>query len=1829
MATMRGSNGNDSLTGSSGADGIEGRLGDDALFGMDGNDTIHGGQGHDRIDGGAGDDRLMGGVGNDTLIGGAGNDTLQGGSGGNELSGGAGNDWLHGDDGAGRYFGGTGDDTILGGSGNDSLFGEDGNDSLRGQGGHDFVDGGSGNDTLRGGGGGDTLSGGLGNDVLYGGSRGDLLDGGAGNDALYGRSGGDTLSGGDGDDLLYGGSGGDLMLGGAGNDTLRGRSGNDTLSGGEGNDVVYGGSGGDAMDGGAGDDTVSGRSGADRITGGSGNDLLHGAEGADSIIGGSGADTVFGGQGNDVLTHQATGPGDVFNGGKGTDTLRVELTSAQWQDAAIRGDVQGLNAFISAHSNSSTSSGPAYAADSLGLTSSNMESLKLFVDGVETPVHGVLVDARDDAAGSVDAGGSVDGNVVANDVVPGGVSTVQLVTAPAAGTVSLGSDGSFTYSTGEAFLSLGEGETSAQSFVYRVNATAGGSDTATVSVTVRGVNDGPDARDDTVNGGEDQALTIRATDLAGNDLDPDTTDVLRINSVANATNGSVALTNTGDVVFTPDANFNGTATFDYMLSDGHGGTDTATVRVQVAAVNDAPIAADDSLAGDEDQPLTVRASDLLANDADVDGPALSISAVGDAVNGTVSLTAGGDVVFTPTSGFFGTASFNYSASDGQGGIDTASVTVQVREVNYAPDAVDDSIASAEDSVITIQAASLLGNDRDPDASDVLTIQSVGGAEHGSVSLNGAGDIVFRPDADYNGPASFTYTIGDGHGLTDTANVAVQLAAVNDLPVAGDDTLVGTEDTATVYTRADLTGNDGDVDGDTLAITDVTGAVNGTATLSGNNVVFTPTAGFSGTASFTYTVADGNGGSDTATATVDVREVNDVPVAGNDTLTGTEDTAQTIAFATLLANDGDGDGDSLQVIGVDNVSGGTASMTSGGIVFTPGTNFNGTASFDYIVSDGRGGEAVATVTLSIAAANDAPTAEDDTVAGEEDRVSTFRAFDLLSNDGDADGDTLSITGVGDAQNGTVSLTQDGDVVFTPTANHHGDASFTYTVSDGHGGTADATVAVQVASVNDAPIAGDDTLTGVEDEVLTVQASTLLANDTDGDGDTLSIGGVGNATNGSVSLDQAGNVVFTPDADFSGTASFEYTLSDGHGGTDTGVATVEVTPSSYDVSMFGSSGNDGVGDMVRDAAGNIYVVTTVAGAAAGQPALGGTDGLIIKYDSQGHQLWAKSFGTASNDSLSGVAVDGSGNVFISGTTSARLNGEPYFGGTDAFVAKINPNTGTAVWTQSAGHRLTNDVGADVAVGSDGRVHLATRTGGDINGVPLAGAPGESYWSLMTFGNEGNHIGTFAATSTLGSGNPSALALDEFNNAFMVGSQVVGGEEHAYLVRFQLSGGATASVDLGTVGKADAVVTSSDGIYIAGHSVTAGDVDGWYARYNNDLTEVWRNQVGGAGDTARATGITFGNDGSLLVTGHTNGGLPGVTATGNDQDAFLIEASTSGQVLGTELLGSSTGDEGPLDTPAIAAGADGQIVLAGTTTAAFGGGTNAGGTDVFVAIREPGQIGTPPQTTEAIVFSSDRGGNNDLWIMKPDGTGARQLTAGPDSDFDASISPDGTMVAFTRHEAGTDNSNIWIKSLATGDETKITFSNADGAPTWSPDGSQIAFNSYRAGNGHIWAMDANGANARQLSQATTDSQPDWGSDGYIYFQSTRGHQDLWDIWKMSPTDGSASTVIGGNQEYQPAISDDATKLAWANIPGISIANADGSSQQGVPVGGGGERALPDWSPDGQWVVYQDGSGSELYKTNVTTGQVVQLTTAAGRDHYGDWDVVVRNPYIEDWFV
>ncbi|MCP5082216.1 MAG: tandem-95 repeat protein, partial [Alphaproteobacteria bacterium] len=310
------------------------------------------------------------------------------------------------------------------------------------------------------------------------------------------------------------------------------------------------------------------------------------------------------------------------------------------------------------------------------------------------------------------------------------------------------------------------------------------------SITVNPVNDGPVALNDAASVDEDSAVTIN---VLANDSDLDG-DALSV-TAASAGNGSVSIRPDGSLDYTPNANFNGTDTVTYTISDGNGATDTATVSITVNPVNDGPDAVNDTASVDEDSAVTIN---VLANDSDIEGDALSVTAAS-AGNGSVSIRPDGSLDYSPNTNFNGTDTVTYTISDGNGATDTATVTITVNPVNDGPDALNDTASVDEDSAVTIN---VLANDSDLDG-DALSVTAAS-AGNGSVSIRPDGSLDYTPNANFNGTDTVTYTISDGNGATDTATVSITVNPVNDavsdLTFTGG-TIVETDEPGTVAATA--------------------------------------------------------------------------------------------------------------------------------------------------------------------------------------------------------------------------------------------------------------------------------------------------------------------------------------------------------------------------------------------------------------------------------------------------------------------------------------------------------------------------------------------------------------------------------------------------------------------------------------------------------------------------------------------------------------------------------------------------------------------------------------------------------------------------------------------------------------------------------------------------------------------------------------------------------------------------------------------------------------------------------------------------------------------
>ena len=505
-----------------------------------------------------------------------------------------------------------------------------------------------------------------------------------------------------------------------------------------------------------------------------------------------------------------------------------------------------------------------------------------------------------------------------------------------------------------------------------------------------------------------------------------------------------------------------------------------------------------------------------------------------------------------------TLTIRITASDGTEST-SATFTLTVEEVNDPPVASNDSASVAEGGTITINASALLSNDSDPEGA-TLSISSIGSAVNGTVSLSeDMASITYTHDGSETTSGSFIYTVSDG-AATSTATVNITVTSANDPPVAGNDSASVAEGGTLTINASTLLSNDSDPEGNTLSITSVSNATNGTALLSEDNssVTYTHDGSETTLGSFNYTASDGATTS-TATVNITVTPANDPPVAGNDSASVAEGGTLTVNSSTLLANDSDPEGSTLSISSIGSAVNGTVSLSEdmASITYTHDGSETTSGSFNYTVSDGAT-TSTATVTITVTSANDPPVAGNDSASVAEGGTLSINSSTLLSNDSDPEGNTLSISSIGSAVNGTALLSEDkSSVTYTHDGSETTSGSFTYTVGDGSA-TSTATVAVTITPVNDPPVASNDSASVAEGGTLTINASTLLANDSDPEGSTLSISSVGSAVNGTVSLSEdMGTVTYIHDGSETTAGSFSYTISDGSA-TSTATVAVTITP-----------------------------------------------------------------------------------------------------------------------------------------------------------------------------------------------------------------------------------------------------------------------------------------------------------------------------------------------------------------------------------------------------------------------------------------------------------------------------------------------------------------------------------------------------------------------------------------------------------------------------------------------------------------------------------------------
>jgi VCBS repeat-containing protein len=882
-----------------------------------------------------------------------------------------------------------------------------------------------------------------------------------------------------------------------------------------------------------------------------------------------------------------------------------------------------------------TITNPAPVAENDTLTGTESDTAATFD---VFPANGIAIDSDPDGDAISVTRVVAGNNVAALGTVLDGVNVGGPVAGSTGGLFTIFLDGTARFDANGEFEDLAVGETRITEVVYQIDDGQGGTDTAVVAYTVTGENDpvtlvvpgDPNAPADPLNyiptqSGTDSA-TVTPLDLTLYFADSDASDVVTL--TLDPTDLPAGLSFDGTFISgTPTADasqggvstaLGGVYTIPVTATDSNGSTVVTNVTYTIS--NLAPDAVNDSYTTPEETPISVNV--LTNNDSDPDGDALTVTAVrlsdGTVVpfgtlttlpQGDLTVNSDGSIDFDPTLNFNGQLVLEYDISDGEGGTDTAAAIFDVTPVNDNPNPVvpgdpnapvDPSnyipVQTTEDSALStpLDLTSFFADvDADPLTLTIDPADLPAGLTFDGTTISGT------PETDASqGGMSGVYVIpvgvDDGHGGTFTTNLTYTVA--NPIPVV--DTPVGTQmgvDAEPLTISTNITDPDGDVMTYSvtglpvgLTIDPATGEISGTP----ENSASQNGSANDGVYAITVTADDGEGG--VVTDSFDLTITNPAPVAADDPLVTTE--GAVVATNVLTVNDSDPDGDTLVVsqvagdaanIGVatDGTNGGSFTIdATGALNFDPDGDFEGleigetaTTTITYEISDGEGGTDMATVTITVQGANDAPivtgilSPQNGSDSAEQLPLDTSAIFS------DVDGEPLAFTSPDlpswmtlDHVTGILTATPPADA---SQAGPNGDGTYPVTImaTDLDGESVSTTVTYTFTNL--APVAGNDDLS--TDEDTTISGNVIVANDVDVDGDTLVIASVNGAVasvgtpisgsgGGTFTINSDGSYDFDPAGDFNALAAGEtatttvsYVLSDGEGGTDTATIMVTIT------------------------------------------------------------------------------------------------------------------------------------------------------------------------------------------------------------------------------------------------------------------------------------------------------------------------------------------------------------------------------------------------------------------------------------------------------------------------------------------------------------------------------------------------------------------------------------------------------------------------------------------------------------------------------------------------
>ena len=804
------------------------------------------------------------------------------------------------------------------------------------------------------------------------------------------------------------------------------------------------------------------------------------------------------------------------------------------------------------------------------------------------------------------------------------------------GAFTLNADGSYTYILNNslpAVQSLGVGETLTDTFTYTVTDNHGAIGSNTLTVTIHGTNDAPTVAAAAASVTEDTQITTSGTLPTPQDTDTHDTVSFVAQSGTPGTYGTFTLNADGSYTYVLNNSLPAiqtlgvgetlTDTITYTVSDGHGGTASNTLTVTINGTNDAPTAAAAGAFVTEDTQATASGTLPLPQDPDLHDTVTFIPKTNETgTYGSLNLNADGSYTYALNNasplvqglgaGETVTDTFTYTVSDGHGGTASNTLTVTISGTNDVPAVAAAAASVTEDTQIS--ASGTLPQPQDPDLRDTVSFipKTNETGTYGSLNLNADGSYTYTLDntspyvrelgAGETATDTFTYTVSDGHGGTASNTLTVTISGTNDAPTVAAAAASVTEDTQISASGTLPQPQDPDLH-DTVAFTPKAGEAgtygsltlnaDGSYTYTLNNaspLVQGLGAGETVADTFTYTASDGHGGTASNTLTVTISGTNDAPTVAAATASVAEDTQ--ISASGTLPQPQDADiRDTVAFTPLSNAAGTYGTLTlnaDGSYAYTLnnaspavqglGAGETATDVFTYTVTDGHGATASNTLTVTIHGTNDAPTVVAAVASVTEDTQILASGTLPVPHDTDTH-DTVAFTPKLNETGtyGSLTLNADGTYIYTlnnasPAVQGLGAGEtatdvFTYTVTDGHGGTGSNTLTVTIRGTNDIPTVAAATASATEDAQITASGTLPLPQDTDihdtltfttkvaeaGLYGTLTLNADGSYT---YTLNNASPLVQGLGAGESVTDAFIYTASDGHGGTVSNTLTVTI-------------------------------------------------------------------------------------------------------------------------------------------------------------------------------------------------------------------------------------------------------------------------------------------------------------------------------------------------------------------------------------------------------------------------------------------------------------------------------------------------------------------------------------------------------------------------------------------------------------------------------------------------------------------------------------------------